>query len=138
MLKISYTILLLITTANCIAQEQKRSLFDLPEKASNPNNTSLKVLNQSIATMQSKLQASVDIKKMIKARKDELRNQLKELGVTKQLDAISKEIICKLILGRDINKTNINNLCPPTTQFILSKKLAHLPKQLILASEHPP
>jgi DNA repair exonuclease SbcCD ATPase subunit len=176
MLKIFYTILLLITTATCIAQEQEKSIFDLPEKAiasltnkyqhldkqieqatenyiaklekqeaklhkklhtkdstkakaqlagmqqhyqklrarmqrattnpqlaneyfaqvdsvattakyllvSNPNNASLKTLNQSIATMQSKLQASVDIKKMMKARKDELRNQLKDLGVTKQ------------------------------------------------------
>jgi hypothetical protein len=183
MLKIIYTIFLLIVTVTCIAQEQKKSLFDLPDKAiasltkkyqnldkqieketenyivklekqeaklqkklhtkdstkakeqlagmqehykklrarmqkattnpqlaneyfpqvdsvattakyllaSNPNNASLKELNQSIATMQSKLQASVDIKRMMKTRKDQLRNQLKDLGVTKQLDGISKE-----------------------------------------------
>jgi hypothetical protein len=91
MLKIFYTILLLITTATCIAQEQEKSIFDLPEKASNLHNVSLKALNQSIATMQSKLQSSVDTKKTMKARKDELRNQLKDFGVTKQLDGISKE-----------------------------------------------
>jgi len=59
--------------------------------ASNPNNAALKELSQSVASMQSKLQASAEIKKMMKARKDQLRKELKELGVTKQLDAISKE-----------------------------------------------
>ena len=57
----------------------------------NQQNSSVKVLSQSIATMQSKLQATADIKKMLKQRKDQLRTQLKDLCVTKQLDAISKE-----------------------------------------------
>ncbi|MBS4044601.1 MAG: hypothetical protein KGZ59_12415 [Chitinophagaceae bacterium] len=57
----------------------------------NEQNSSLKVLSQSLAGMQSKLQATADIKKMLKQRKDQLRAQLKNLNVTKQLDAISKE-----------------------------------------------
>ncbi len=58
---------------------------------SNEQNSSLKELSQSLSAMQSKLQATADIKKMLKQRKDQLRSQLKNLNLTKQLNAINKE-----------------------------------------------
>jgi hypothetical protein len=51
----------------------------------------LNALTLSLNKVQSKLQASADIKRMMKERKDQLRKQLGDLGVTKQLDNISKQ-----------------------------------------------
>lgn len=52
---------------------------------------SVQELNATITKLQSKLQAGAEIKRMMKERKDLLRQQLKNIGVTNQLDAIGKE-----------------------------------------------
>lgn len=57
----------------------------------NLNSADLKELNTSLMQLQSKLQAGAEIKRLMKSRKDLLRQQLKDAGVTKQLDALSKE-----------------------------------------------
>lgn len=57
----------------------------------NINSAALKELNTSLMQLQSKLQAGAEIKRLMKSRKDMLRQQLKDAGVTKQLDALSKE-----------------------------------------------
>ncbi len=60
-------------------------------QTTNKDNPQLKELNSSLSHLQSKLQASAEIKRMMKERKELLKKELKDLGVTKELDAISKE-----------------------------------------------